>query len=92
MLRDRRKPKKPVAIELLGVLSTIAAVLEAPRDRLGRLDIEYGTPAGDARETLRNMAIAFGANKFVPGGGGDALEMCAQVARAAIARATGRAM
>lgn len=86
----RRKPKPPV--ELIGVLSTIAAVLEAPRDRLGRLDICYGTPAGDAREVLRSMALTFDANKFVPGGGGDVIEMCAQVARAAIARAENNQM
>jgi chloramphenicol 3-O-phosphotransferase len=76
----RRKPKKPV--ELVGVLSTIATVLEAPRDRLGRLDIVYGSPAGDAREILRDMAIAFGVD-----GSADTMDQCAKVARAAITRA-----
>ena len=75
-----RKSKQPV--ELVGVLSTIAAVLEAPRDRFGRLDIVHGTPAGAAREVLRNMAIAFEVT-----GSADTLEQCAKVARAAVARA-----
>lgn len=78
----RRRAKKPV--ELIGTLSTIATILEAPRDRLGRLDIEHGTPAGKAREVLRSMAIAFG----VPGAQ-DTMEQCAKVARAVIARAEG---
>jgi hypothetical protein len=82
----RRKSKQPV--ELIGVLSTIATVLEAPRDRLGRLDICCGTPEGDARENLRNLALAFDAHKFQPGDHGDILEMCARVAKAAIARSS----
>lgn len=77
----RRKAKQP--IELIGVLSTIAAILEAPRDRLGRLDITYGTPAGEAREVLRSMAIAFEMS-----GSSDTMEQCAKVARAALTRAT----
>jgi hypothetical protein len=76
----RRKCKRPV--ELVGVLSTIATVLEAPRDRLGRLDITFGTPAGDAREVLRKMAIEFGV-----AGSSDTMEQCAKVARAALATA-----
>lgn len=76
-----RKTKRPV--ELLGVLSTIATILEAPRDRLGRLDITHGTPAGDAREVLRDMAIAFCVT-----GSADTMYQCAKVARAAIWRAT----
>lgn len=76
----RRAPKKPV--ELVGVLSTIAAVLEAPRDRLGRLDVTYGSAAGDAREVLRNLALAFDV-----GGCADTLDQCAKVARAAVLRA-----
>lgn len=76
----RGKSRKPV--ELIGVLSTIATVLEAPRDRFGRLDIAYQTPAGEAREVLRTLAIAFDV-----GGSADTLEMCAKVARAAIDRA-----
>jgi hypothetical protein len=80
----RRKKKQPV--ELLGVLSTIATVLEAPRDRLGRLDLAWGnsaaTAACKAHEVLRNMAIAFDVT-----GSRDTMEMCAKVARAAIARA-----
>jgi hypothetical protein len=79
----RRKPKRPV--EALGVLSTIAAILEAPRDRLGRLDITHGSPAGQAREVLRNLALAFGVTGSV-----DTMEQCAKVARAAISRAEGR--
>lgn len=79
----RRKPKQPV--ELIGVLSTIATVLEAPRDRLGRLDLAWGneqaTAACEAREVLRNMAVAFGVT-----GSADIMELCAKVARAAIAR------
>ena len=83
----RRKAKRPV--ELVGVLSTIASVLEAPRDRLGRLDLAWGnseaTEACAAREVLRDMAIAFGVT-----GSADTMEMCAKVARAAISRAESR--
>jgi hypothetical protein len=81
----RRKTKRPV--ELLGVLSTIATVLEAPRDRLGRLDIEHGTAAGDARETLRSLALAFDVQHYELGDHGDILEMCSRVAKAAVERA-----
>lgn len=83
MLRTARQERlgRPAPATGTGVLNTIAAVLEAPRDRLGRLDIEHGTPAGEARENLRLMAVSYGIRGSV-----DTMAQCAAVARATVRR------
>ena len=58
-------------------LAAIAAVLESPRDRLGRLDI--AATQGEAREALRLLAVKYNAT-----GGTDYMHQCANVARAAL--------
>lgn len=63
--------------QLEEALETIAAVLECPRDRLGRLDI--AATQGEAREALRLLAVRYGAT-----GGTDYMGQCANVARAAL--------
>lgn len=64
-------------------LETIAAVLESPRDRLGRLDTSAAQ--GDAREALRLLAV-----KYEAAGARDLMDQCAKVARAVLARAAFR--
>lgn len=57
--------KKIKRIPLRQLLATIATLLEAPRDRLGRLDIYAGDSGGTrtsalrlhARETIRELAV-----------------------------------
>lgn len=63
-------------------LATIAGALEAPRDRLGRLD-HAALPDGGfaARERLRRLAVHYNTPGAV-----DIVEQCAQVARAALRR------
>jgi hypothetical protein len=69
--------------ELIEALQAIAGVLEAPRDRLGRLDL--AAAQGDAREQLRLLAV-----KYETTGSHDLMGQCAKVARAAIAKAKGQ--
>ena len=64
--------------DLIHALQAIAGVLEAPRDRLGRLDIS--ATRGHAREQLRLLAVRYGVS-----GSHDYMEQCAKVARAVIA-------
>lgn len=68
--------------EIRAVLSTIATVLEAPRDRFGRLDFYKASgEQQQARETIRAFAI-----KHKVGGAKDVLEQCSLVARAVLKR------
>ena len=62
--------------QVVAVLKAIAGVLEAPRDRLGRLDIAE-THGIKAREELRMLAVELNAT-----GGTDYMHQCANVARA----------
>lgn len=84
MKKQGHKKIDAVTAELLAVLSAVAGVLEAPRDRLGRLDI--ASTQGEQREALRLLAVKFGAT-----GGSDYMDQCAAVCRAAIRRAKGGA-
>lgn len=68
--------------DLLAALEAIAGVLEAARDRLGRLD-SYGMNY-EAREALRSLAV-----KYEVGGARDYMDQCAKVARAVLAKAEG---
>lgn len=68
--------------EPLDAFRVIAAVLKAPRDRLGRLDITASDEARSAREELRELAC-----KFNVSGCRDIMEQCAKVANAAIDKA-----
>lgn len=89
----RKKPERLVQLvepkhvpatngDIRAVLSTIATVLEAPRDRFGRLEFYQATPEQiQARETIRLFAI-----KHKVGGAKDVLEQCALVARAVLKR------
>jgi hypothetical protein len=61
--------------KLVEALEVIAAILECPRDRLGRLDI--AATQGEAREALRLLAVRYKAT-----GGMDYMGQCANVARA----------
>lgn len=70
--------KKRAYPKPLALLRCIAAILEAPRDRLGRLDVCTGS-ARDAREEMREYAVAMGI-----GGCTDLMEQCAKVARAVL--------
>ena len=83
-LTAQRDRLREINAELLAALSAIAGVLECPRDRLGRLDI--AATQGDAREALRVLAVHYKAT-----GGMDYMGQCANVARAAIAKARGEA-
>lgn len=60
-------------------LAVIANVLDAPRDRLGRVDHAESDVAREAREALRLLAV-----RYNTPGAKDTLERCAQVARAAL--------
>lgn len=67
--------------ELRAVLTTIATVLEAKRDRFGRLEFLHpdSALAAQAREVMRAFAM-----KYDVGGCADTLEQCAKVARAVL--------
>lgn len=82
---NHTRSKDYAPTDLVDALAAIATVLEAPRDRLGRLDLAWGnsesTKACEAAQHLQNLSIVYGAT-----GNADTLEMCAKVARAIIAR------
>lgn len=69
--------------DLRAVLWTIACLLEAKRDRLGRLDFSHmdSEASAQAREVLRAFAL-----KYKVGGCADVLEQAAKVARAVLER------
>lgn len=75
----RKRANRGDVQTLVGALRVIAAVLEGPRDRLGRLDRTATDESRDANETLRLLAVAYSV-----GGCTDAIDQCAKVARAAI--------
>lgn len=70
---------KKKRIKPLALLRCIAAILEAPRDRLGRLDLNANESVRNSREELREYAV-----ELAIGGCQDTLEQCAKVARAVI--------
>lgn len=77
----RRKETPPLA----QAMRVVAAALEMPRDRLGRLDYAATDEARAARERLRELAIHYA----IPGST-DTMHQCAQVLRAAVAKAGGK--
>ncbi len=72
------------SFDLLDVVHVVAAVLEMPRDRLGRLEAT-DEPARAAREKLSVLALHYD----IANGGRDYMDQCAKVLRAA-AKAKGR--
>lgn len=66
------------APELVEAMRAVAALLEGPRDRLGRLDIS----AGPIRERVRDLHKAYKCE-----GAKDYIDQCAKVLRAALAKA-----
>lgn len=84
MRLSKPTPSKAIATngDVRAVLSVIATILEAKRDRLGRLDLSHmdSASAARAREVLGAFAI-----KFKVGGCTDVLEQCAKVARVVLA-------
>jgi hypothetical protein len=73
----RRRPPATNS-ELRAVLTTVATILEAKRDRLGRLDFAHTDSEAprQAREVLRLYAV-----KYDVGGCADVMEQCAKVIR-----------
>lgn len=72
-----KKKKSPPG--LIEAVCAVAAMLEVPRDRLGRLDPAATSAGIDARGKLRELAI-----RLKVGGSRDSLEQCAKVLRAAV--------
>lgn len=77
--------RRKCTVTLTQAVRVVAAVLEMPRDRLGRLDYAATDEARAARERLRELAIHYA----VPGST-DTMHQCAQVLRAAVAKAGGK--
>ena len=75
-MKRKSRSKVPTCTQLL---RCIAAILEAPRDRYGRLEVHAMESSRNAREEMREYAVA-----LKIGGCSDLLEQCAKVARAVI--------
>ena len=71
---------------LIFAMRAVAKVLEAPRDRLGRLDVAVASEEiREARETVRGLAVHYGVT-----GGKDIMEQCAKVLQASISSVEAR--
>lgn len=76
-----RRPTIATHGDIRALLFTITTLLEAKRDRLGRLDFATSSDMRSAREVIRLFAV-----KFDVGGCADVLEQAAKVARVMLAK------